>query len=485
MRQRTDCICGANNRIGEDVVRKFLTFCLLLSAVFSGDSFAQGVNTTKFVAEGQFLLRSQEIMTGNVVIPKVILNAEVSYRLSTLMGEPVANYALKWDLLGLNIVPGKGRSEITISAAEAREYLGTAVNQMEISLKGLAYAKSLNTASPLYRERLTLDFDTGAAVRAGKQSWNVAGSPNWGRYFLDEGAPCDGPTASIFSVSTGGARTWVAAEIAKQAFRVADFSLDYKAVCKRGTSFVGLDTIVSAIEKSCASSKVQAAWCPGKKEASSSPKESGKTDKGIADLLDGGKSSNNSSDAISDLLDEKAEAPRVASKLADLRKTYRLEAESACRKSLQEIEACFARNGCAIQLPENVTVQQCDSIPGKPSYGKLRLSNGTVCGADCQRRIREEDDRDYARAMDAWNAKYGNLENVCKSFLDSRRRIQSCRKENQPSCNPDGHEKLDDCVSQRMKNFGPSERDAKDAVRKEWQNKAKRPAAQQTRNFLD
>ena len=466
-------------------MRKYLMFCLLLSAVFSGASFAQGSHATKFVAEGQFLLRSQEIMTGNAVIPKVILNAEVSYRISTLVGEPVANYALKWDLLGLVVVPSKGRSEINISAYEVREHLGAAVKQMEISLQGLAYAKSLNTASPLYREHLTLDFDTGAAVRAGKPSWNVAGSPSWERYFLDEGAPCDGPTASVFSVSTGGSRTWVAAEIAKQAFRVADFSLDYKAVCKRGTSFAGLDRIVSAIEKVCASGKMQAAWCPEKKEASPSSKESGKTDSGIDNLLDGGKSSNNSSGTISDLLDEKAEAPRVASKLADLRKAYRPEAESACRTSFQEIEACFARNGCAIQLPENVTVQQCDSIPIKPRYGKLRLSDGTKCGADCERRIREEDDRDYAQAMNAWNAKYGNLENVCKSYLNSRRQIQSCRKENQPACNPDKHEKLDDCVGQRMKNYGPSERDAKDAVRKEWQNKAKQPAASQTHSFLD
>lgn len=421
-----------------------------------------------YIAEGRYQARLLELATDNPLVPRLIVNAEVSYRYSALMGEPLANHGLKWELVGFTLVPGKGR-EIQVGRDEARQRLGQAVDRLELSLRGLAHVRSTDPASPLYGKPLSLDFDTGAAVRAGAQSWNVAGSPAWGKLFLNDEAPCVGPEATVVSgQSPGATRAWIAADSAKAVFRTGHFFLEHKAVCRKGTALVGLDALASALRKLCSAQKERDPWCAGGKAGGAEP--------------DGTQAG---SGPVGELLDESADKPRVQKELAQMREAYRQQSLEVCRKTLQGIEACFAGQGCALSLPADVSPRQCETIPPRPSYGKLRLSSGKGCNSECQRRIDEEDNREYQASMAQWNRKYGELAGICKTYLEGRRQIQACRKDKQAACNPRGFEKVEDCVEDRIKSSAPSEDDARAALKKQWQQKKSAPASAPATNFLD
>ena len=193
-------------------------------------------------------------------------------------------------------------------------------------------------------------------------------------------------------------------------------------------------------------------------------------------LLDGNaKSSAQRTSSVGNALDEVAERPQVQRKLNQEVAKYKEAAVAACNNDLMKIEFCYTRQGCTPPpLPSGITASQCDAIPKKP---EVRIRLCINCTYTTSAIDREGDERKIRE----WESQYGYLHGVCKPYFESSSIIQSCRKNEESTCNP---EKMnaDSCLSSRMKN-APTYGDAKALMQEEWSKKASQPAAR--KNYLD
>lgn len=124
--------------------------------------------------------------TNSKTITNVGVDYKISWKLWTLLGEPVGDYKLKWTLRDLTINGGGLHSDMHIAAGNIPPALAKEAKSIELYLDGIA-SVNLSDKSMYDLNDITLvshAFNTGVATRAGQLSYNTPGSPKWSEVFL-------------------------------------------------------------------------------------------------------------------------------------------------------------------------------------------------------------------------------------------------------------------------------------------------------------
>jgi hypothetical protein len=112
----------------------------------------------------------------------------IRWKLWSLMGEPVGNYLASWNVRSVRISGKNGRSN-TLDVATLPAPLKRAADKIELYLDAVSLAATPDGASTVWHA-----FNTGVAVQSGgESSYNVPGSPDWGKLFFSRLSlkPCD------------------------------------------------------------------------------------------------------------------------------------------------------------------------------------------------------------------------------------------------------------------------------------------------------
>lgn len=471
---------------------------LVLLAVASAMGWAaeskqggQGVMTTNFSTD--------ECFTGSGVVAEVCARYQIHWKLWSLMGEPVGDYSLKWELLNVKLRSQKGAPAVSFTPDTVPEALRRGVEAIEIYIDAVASVRR-----QMHVSGLELRFNTGTATRAGKPSFNVPGSPSWGDLFIRTlGDACDKEVKHLDE------------KAAKETFK-AGVELYFSKRCE-GSGLSNLTPLESAVVKMCeapgASERhrfcAPSAKKPKKEEAKTEAQDKKKEPpadktKNDAELglgaahLDGTREHTQSS--VSNLLDEKAEAPAVQKRLAEERQRYRGTADAKCKSIMKDIDACFKRAQCPRpEVPSGLSEADCKTAFRyvSPSYAPALVltREDPSCDRECRKRgereaeaRREEEKRERIRQAEArereWHAKWDPVRARCEPFYAAQEHYKTCEQKTRASCNPGGVGTQEECINQQMQSSGPSEKDARKSLQKEWEQRS-RGGSSITNSILD
>ncbi len=431
----------------------------------------------------------------------------INWKMWSLMGEPVGDYNLTWQLVGITLKDpqGRGDSNVVFQTAQLPNELRKAAKAIELYVDGYT---SVNASGMSHR------FNTGVPVRAGAgSSYNTPASPNWDRLFVSGGNVCDDKT-KIYYQDVKEAKNMFSHGIQLNS---PNFTL-----CP--TSGVSeLSAIEGAISKLCEkpNSDLNYRFCSKRKEklerrnaAETDKVVSG--DKGInnkphassisseANPLDGAVNGSEKGAEVGSLLDESAERPQIEKRLAQERAIYRHKSEPACNAAMKNINACYAKSGC-LRAAERPAVDQCNAIPAYPASGysapvivlTQRPSPGEVCyyeDAECRavraenKRIEERKKAEAAeirgRKQAEWTSRYGTLSEECKLRAQERDVFDSCQRQHNATCNPKKFNSVSDCLDDKVRSQGPTLKDAQELMHKEWGKRSK-TGSSITKSILD
>ncbi len=111
----------------------------------------------------------------------------IHWKLWSLMGEPVGNYHLSWQIQWIRIGGKTGYSNL-ISVGNLPAPIKRAAAKAELYIDAASTISSVAGAGALH------PFNTGVAVQSGGEaSYNVPGSPDWGKVFISSfgTSPCN------------------------------------------------------------------------------------------------------------------------------------------------------------------------------------------------------------------------------------------------------------------------------------------------------
>lgn len=386
-------------------------------------------------------------------VPEVCGIQEIRWKLTTLMGEPVANFGLVWSISSVRIRVGKEVRGFPVDQLPAP--LARAARRSELMVNGLGLFIGKGGAI------LAVDLDTGApAMPDGKVSFNMPGSPDWSRLVISGGSSRL-PSGDL----TMGQQGWCAAE-----GRSHLPSAEAKDEMRRGVKLVELivcprtsasaSALASALRDFCEKTP-QGAYCEKKPEL-----------------------------AHADALDKVADAPEVRRVHARLVEAFKRESEAACRQELAPVLAC-QRQRCP--APEGPDEARCKAMPGRPwrDIGPLltRVDN-SPCDARCERereRNREEarqerarEEREFEAREAAWVSQWGALSAQCGANAKARAEQAVCVKASDAQCNPAGLTPQS-CLERRMAG-APTLAAARAVFQKDSQS---RQSSEQRPRFLD
>jgi len=115
----------------------------------------------------------------------------------------------------------------------------------------------------------------------------------------------------------------------------------------------------------------------------------------------------------------------------------------------------------------------------RPQPGEVCYNEDAECLAAREqwRLEKEREDEKAARNLERkqaeWTASYGALSEECEQRKKEREVFAGCQKSYGPTCNPNGFAGQSACVEHRMSTSGPTEKDARALLQKEWDAKAK------------
>lgn len=160
-----------------------LMFVLLLMLPFPA-------HATEYGGEG-IMAGSACVKPKSKMVATLCIDYKISWKLWTLMGEPVGDYKLKWILQSLTLAGGSGLSTgTTYEAQSIPAGIAKEVKKIELSFDGKS-SVAIEGAILGYHA-----FNTGVATQAGKTSMNSPGSPNWNKMFISAtDAPLTGKEA--------------------------------------------------------------------------------------------------------------------------------------------------------------------------------------------------------------------------------------------------------------------------------------------------
>lgn len=163
----------------------------MLSALALTATAAESAKPTGHGGEG-ILSGDKCFKTGSKTVTEVCVKYKVSWKLWTLMGEPVGDYKLKWELVNYTINGGKGGKSATFYAnsnSTANNYglltgppdIAKAAGRIELYIDAEA---DVAIGSDWIGTNARHAFNTGVATRAGKTSFNTPESAKWSEMFL-------------------------------------------------------------------------------------------------------------------------------------------------------------------------------------------------------------------------------------------------------------------------------------------------------------
>lgn len=205
-----------------------------------------------------------ELYPRNSIVTMLVVKGKMRSHLTGLMGEPVLNHQIRLDpYLSVFVRLPDGRIR---SMAELPPEIERAAQKIRLSLVG---SLILGSTSPQYHMKTFIPFDSGASVTPAEgTSFNVPGSPSWGRLVRTEvcgDAFLDDKTARQIAVGFEKKEVWLAS---------ADMCSD-KVVID--------DTALrEAIAKACNAAGQGdnlPAWCPKKPAKEDKPERARKDDK--------------------------------------------------------------------------------------------------------------------------------------------------------------------------------------------------------------
>ncbi len=191
-------------------------------------------------------------------VSEVCASYRIRWKMWSLMGEPVGNYSLDWQLKSITLTAeSKGYSSPkpswNFTPATLPAELKKSVDAIELFVDGAASVDSpginWNQNTAHYHH-----FDTGVAVRANKgASHNVPGSPDWNKVFIKD-SPC---TANAVYASVADA---------KKVF-INGFKFSNLQVCSKSAVY-NLSALESKIYELCQTEEGSKKYkfCPKKNE---------------------------------------------------------------------------------------------------------------------------------------------------------------------------------------------------------------------------
>lgn len=387
-------------------------------------------------------------------VQEVCARYRINWKMWSLMGEPVGDYNLAWDLTSIQLMDPKRKLISNYSLDQLPDELKKAASKIELYIDGFANAQASANIGAIHR------FNTGTAVRASVgSSINVPGSPNWNRLFIKPGgSPC--------STEQSDESRYFDSKKAKEIF-TEGIKLNDLHICQSSSvsELTSLESAISTLcEKPGADKKYQ--FCPKQKAKEEETK----------------KPPQEYTSNIWDELDDKGAEPEIRKRLKELRDAYRSKATHLCDAELKKINTCYTTSNCqpksenetqvcyektcGVKPSEKTCVTECWTPPRDTS--KDREGVGYLvfpeCGSTCKSNPEYE----------PWQS---CTQNASKCRVD-----QSCIDK----CNPHNYSNVDQCVEKSMQN-GPTTEDAKKLVREGWKKKASqpKPSPSQPTNFLD
>jgi hypothetical protein len=434
---------------------------------------------------GEGFIKSQVFInncfkTSSGTVTEVCADYRINWKMWSLMGEPVGDYNLGWQLNSITLMDPKRQQVVSFTADTIPAELKKDVGRIELYVDGVATVRAANGAYGYHH------FDTGTAVKAGgRSSVNSPGSPNWNKLFSTGGDACDDKQAAFMD-----------AKKAKEAF-ISGIQLSDLKICPR-SSVTELSALESAIAKLCKQSGAdkQHRFCPEavpkKDEKKAKPPEAGSA----SNVLDDPKPSGKQGKSVADLLDEGAERQQVSKQLTIEREKFRKEAAQACSNKLREINACYTKANCKIPTSTeegDYYKKACGNEPDKTvCTDRKEVFDNTNCpwanGPEHMKDICKTWGRKWECLRNEPNPKYPVWEACAAEAKRSLAKSNSCVK----ACNPNGFSSESACVEQRMASAAPTESDARAILKKEWDAKSRAgnvPAGkngnQAPTNFLD
>jgi hypothetical protein len=397
--------------------------------------------------------------TGAATVPEICGNFEVRWTLSALMGEPIANFGLVWSLTGVRLLVDKRTQFYKVESLPAP--VGKAARTSELMLYGLGLFIGENGAI------LAIDVDTGAPARPdGKVSFNVPGSPDWGRFIINGGSALDHRGNLAYGQNGWCAdkgRSYLTPAQARDEMR-RSVKLTHLVVCPRTSANPG--HLEGALQAHCEASP-QAAWCDKKPEKPEKP-----------DMRYG------------DALDKVTDKPAVQRKHAQLVDAFRRDAEATCAREMAPVQACLRKSCPDAAGPSEAA---CKSMPNRPARmlgPLLTRSDSGPCNARCQRereeareearRERERENEAFRGLVAAWDAQWSGLASECEENRQARAAQNQCFQASERQCNPTGLTARS-CLDRRMVH-APTEAAAEAVQARET---ADRMRADQRPKFLD
>jgi hypothetical protein len=418
--------------------------------------------------------------TSSKRVPLVCGKPQVHYKITTMMGDPLASYAVTWSLFSLHIANLIGGGSQNYLAGSVPGKLWDAAKGMELSLYGAAIVKG---SSPM----VALQFNTGLGVKPGGElSLNVPDGYNWDKFLIYEK---DGMGA-YFKACYEDDLKYVAPADAKRLMR-SGMTLEGLQVCPR--SSVDTDRLDRAIDAFCeANPKNSARFCPKEQEEEVKAQKKGEppdpfsalsnkpSAKADARQTSGSKEVEES--VGSNALDELADRDFVRKILAQQREDFRNKADQACSTAMQKIDACISSESCPGSDPA-----LCSSIPPEPrSYSKcLKTWSGCINCQDEMAVRREQCAGLSDQDADMWESKWGAQAKRCSDQKKLGGAEGACHVAAKRRCNPSAAS-MGSCMSKLMSGpDAPTFETARMTLSRDRAKKSQEKQGAVRRNFLD
>ncbi len=303
------------------------------------------------------------------IVKQVCTQYKIYWKLWSLMGEPVGNYHLSWTLQSITLADPQGESGRTYTTHSLPGWLAKSADAIELYLDGYSQVDGFcpvgKTCGVVHR------FNTGVAVRAGvRSSYNVPGSPNWGKLFVDSRGACEDKT-SIYQGAAEARKSFV------KGIKLSDFT-----PCP-GSSVTGVASLESAVRKLCEAPKADEKYpfCPKQKPEKEKVTKGNEIDDAFAQMeAQTGRTStakkNFAGDEFAKMEAERAEQERI--RLAALKAKQETEARELAQRVRHDeaVKYCTA----SIKTDSDCMKKTCKNEPYKTTCLKSHTEYPTYSG---------------------------------------------------------------------------------------------------------
>lgn len=408
-------------------------------------------------------------------VAEICFSYSISWKMWILMGEPVEDYHLTWELKSYSLIKPSEHSDLSqtnVYSTLPAYTLGThraefdkAFNKSRLYIEAESEVRDGMQEVQAYRR-----FNTGNAVEQRKSSLNVPGSPSWTKFFR-KNRGCE-KEADHFDE--------------KQAKNIFSKKLSLVSIefCNEAT-FFSLDAVERLADKICSDGNVKRKpeFCDIKivKKEEKKPVEKKSTVDVMEDMfasLDSQKKPDKFDQAKDinskfDVLESKLKAEGILAKRMRLLQEQNYDrAVEACNKFFEKIDTCLVEQRCPRpQLPVGLTEKECMEATVCPAVTKLpHLTSRNLnerCDRECRRERRreerEQEQRDQEK-KEKWakecDERYSKVQ-LCEPFKLSKKKFDNCSKNIQSVCNPQGLQTKEECLNNEVNLKQPNELELK------------------------